>query len=236
MLELGKANTFLCAKVRVSTNGKLICPKSKINQFPEPCGRYKAETGGWRVKKLQFTCRWLSLALWYRALLPTEPWISAGDCSPGRRDLPWTSRGQPGTCLDFGETDVKWGRLYRGSHMWHTLEGQKRRGRGSFCQDGKSTSLGCDEFSGGVSSSFTLSLCSPSRPITICKISWVTTPPSAPLTGELCKLFMKHHRARWSHTAVPPADLEGNRGKKQSMEWKKAENYCLCTNKTPVSL
>lgn len=46
MLELGKANTLLCAKVRGSTNGILICPKSKINQFPEPCERYKAETGG----------------------------------------------------------------------------------------------------------------------------------------------------------------------------------------------
>lgn len=46
MLELGKANTLLCAKVRGSTNGILICPKSNINQFPEPCERYKAETGG----------------------------------------------------------------------------------------------------------------------------------------------------------------------------------------------
>lgn len=53
MLELGKANTLLCAKVRVSTNGILICPKSEINQFPGPWERYKAETGGCRVKKLE---------------------------------------------------------------------------------------------------------------------------------------------------------------------------------------
>lgn len=43
MLELGKANTLLCAKVRESTNGMLICLESKLNQFPEPCNTYKTD-------------------------------------------------------------------------------------------------------------------------------------------------------------------------------------------------
>lgn len=226
MPELGKANTLLCAKVRVSTNELLICPKSKTNPFPEPCERCKAETGGWRVKKLLFTCRGLSVALEYtaahRALKICRRLL------PERRDLPCTelepARNMPG----FWGGDVKWERLCRG----HTLEGQKRRGRGWSCQDGKSASLGCDEFFGGVSSSFTPSLCSPqSAPQSVTFLRYSTTLCSSN-RGQLCHLLMKHHPGCWSHTAMPPADLEGNRGKKSEHGVKKVENYCLCANKT----
>lgn len=226
-LELGKANTLLCAKVRVSTNGTLLCPKSKINQFPRPCERYKAGAGGWRVKELQFPCRWLSVALGYRAVLPTEPWISAGDCSLKGPALD-RARNRPGFWGGWCERREA---FQRKSLCPFVLWKDKKGGEGADLpgwEECKSR-LWCF-----LEVSQAPSLCalpqSPPAPVTPPEVQPLPLPLSQ---GQLCNLCVQHRPGCWSHTAVPPADLEGNRGK--SRAWSEKSGKWLCTNKIIVS-
>lgn len=106
MLELGKANTSLCAKVRVSTNGMLICPKSKLNQFPEPSNRYKTD------RKLQDEgiVVHLQVALCCSSIRHCQPhqWAELlGDCH-WMEGCTLDRAGASKVCQDFGETDTWW--------------------------------------------------------------------------------------------------------------------------------
>lgn len=140
MLELGKANTLLCAKVRVSTNGMLICPKSKLNQFPEPCNRYKTDR---KLQDEEIVVH-LQVALCCSSIQHYQPhqWAKLLRRLPLNGGMHFGQGGCQQSVSGF------WGdwHMMRGKRFyWHicdTLEGHKGEEEAPLGHDGKKTHLG----------------------------------------------------------------------------------------------